>query len=65
MLKTQKVDVTLRGMEQIDAIDFYERMSKIFSKRVSTLSFLTYAALFLGHHYWEPIKRVKQQFMMP
>lgn len=26
MLKTQKVDVVLRGMEQIDTLDFYERM---------------------------------------
>lgn len=65
MLKTQKVDVVLRGMEQLDTVEFYERMSKIFSKRVSTLSLLTYAALFLGHNFWEPIKKVKQQFMMP
>lgn len=65
ILKTQKVDMVLKWSEQISTVEFYEKMSRIFSKRVTTLSLLTYAALFLGHNFWEPIKRIKQQFMMP
>lgn len=65
MLKTQKVDVLTTGREYIDFPTFYERLCKIFSKRVSTLSLLTYSALYLWHNFWEPVKTYKQQFMMP
>lgn len=65
ILKTQKVEVLVTGREYVTAVEFYDMMCKIFSKRVTTLSLLSYMALFLGHNFWEPIKRVKQQFMMP
>lgn len=55
----------MTGREYVTAVEFYDMMCKIFSKRVTTLSLLSYMALFLGHNFWEPIKRVKQQFMMP
>ena len=65
ILKTQKVEVLTTGREYVSVIEFYEIMLKIFSKRVTTLSLLSYVALYLGHNFWEPIKKVKQQFMMP
>jgi len=65
ILKTQKVDVITTWREYVTAVEFYEIMCKIFSKRVTTLSLLTYMALFLWNNFWEPIKKVKQQFMMP
>ena len=47
ILKTQKVDFLSSGREYVSATDFFEEVQKIFSRRVSILSFLTYSALFL------------------
>lgn len=65
ILNNPSIRVHLKDKRQIPATEYFDFLKTITSDRVATLGFLTYAALFLGDFFWDPIRNIKQQFMIP
>lgn len=65
ILKTQSIPHT-NDSKEISMQEFWERLCKVFSPRLSMLSYTTFLALLLWHKFWVPmLKNYKQQVLLP
>jgi len=65
LLKTQVINA-IRWQTEITLTDFWDRLCKVFSKRQSMTSLVTFVALLMWHKYWVPLlEKYKQQVLMP
>ncbi len=65
ILKTQSIPHT-NDPKHITVHEFGQRLLKVFSNRLSMLSYTAFIALLLWHKFWVPmLKNYKQQVLMP
>ena len=65
VLKTQHIEMNMRGKEECSVWEFAEKFIQLFSDRVSVLAVSTYITLFLWHEFWKVIWDYKQQSLIP